>query len=471
MIGPALSVVAVNACIWIAGAGLLRALGGWRTPRGLARRAGLAYMAGFAAVAVALQLALVLGIPFGTGLVLVVCALLAVSGLLARSTADAGAGEPLPRVLLAPAVVVLATIALLAVDLLFQPLGVWDAWAQWTAKAKAVVLFDGLDPSYLAAEPYRPWNPDYPVGLSAIEAASFSFMGELDTQVLHLQFWFVLAGSLLALAELLRGRVRPLLVWPTLLLVALAPSVQIISASALADVPVALLFALAGVCAWRWVEEGAGLWLCLVVVFASGAMATKVEGRIFALALFAALLVVVAREGRRRLLLVAGAAAVSVATLVPWLAWVAVHDVRGIFPTDLGTVLGADLVGNLDRLPNAVASLLGRSLDPRSWLLLVPLAAAAAVLAGRHASDRRGLGLAALTTALAYGGLLVVYWATPLDVEWHLRQSAWRVVAGPVLLLAALTPLLLQAALDGSSSRRVAVELRREGEGHYPLTP
>ena len=471
MTASALSVAGANLCFAVAGAGLLRTVGGWRTIGGLARRAGLAYMTGLAAVGVVLQLALVAGLPFGVPLVLGVCATLAATGLFARSAVDGPPRAPLPRVLWLPAAVVVGTLALLAVDLLFQPLGVWDAWAQWTSKAKAIVLFDGLDPAYLASEPYRPWNPDYPTALPAIEAAAFSFMDDFDTQVIHLQFWFVLAGSLLALGELLRERVNALLVWPTLLLLALAPSLQILSASALADAPVAVFFALAGVCAWRWLEDDEDLWLRLVAVFAAGAMATKFEGRIFALALFAALLAVVAGQGRRRIVPVAVAAAVSFATLVPWLVWVAVHDVRGIFPTDIDTIVHGDLVGNVDRIPRALASLLGRSLDPTSWLVLVPLAVAAAVLAWRHARDRRGIVFAGVTVGFVYAGLLVVYWATPLDVEWHLRQSAWRVVSGPVLFLAALTPLLLQAALAGASERRAPEESRPADRDQYALTP
>ena len=44
---------------------------------------------------------------------------------------------------------------------------------------------------------------------------------------IHVQFWLIYAGFLLALLELLRGRVREVLVWPFVLAVALAPAAQI----------------------------------------------------------------------------------------------------------------------------------------------------------------------------------------------------------------------------------------------------
>ena len=92
--------------------------------------------------------------------------------------------------------------------------------------------------------------------MPSIEASDFTFMRHLDTRAIHLQFSLLYAGFLLALLELLRGRVREVLVWPFVLAIAAAPAVQIGTASALADIPVAIMFALAGVFAWRWLVDG-----------------------------------------------------------------------------------------------------------------------------------------------------------------------------------------------------------------------
>lgn len=447
MTASALAVILVNGLFLVAGVGVLRALGGWRTPRGLFRRFGVAYMAGLAAVGTALQLALVVGIPFGVPLVLGVCLALAAAGLVRSRPADPRS-VPLPlREIAVPAGIAVATIGLLAVDAVFQPLAVWDAWAQWTAKAKALVLFDGLETAYLASAPYQPWNPDYPIALPALEAAGFVFMGEFDTQVIHLQFWFVLAGFALALTELLRERIATALVYPFVLLVVLAPSVQNFTAGALADVPMGAFFALAGVCGWRWLHEHDAVFLRLLVLFAAVTMAIKVEGRIFVAALLVGLAVTVASRRRRLTVLAAGAIAAAV-SLVPWLLWTAATDVRGLVSSSPADVLRSDLIEHAGRVPTAGTRLAVEGLDPRSWLVLVPLALAAAVVARRGSPGERGVQLVGWTTALAIAGLVLAYWSTPLDFEWHLRQSAHRVVTGPVLFLAAVTPLLLASALD-----------------------
>ena len=471
MTGSALAVVAANACFFVAGAGLLRAFGGWRTWGGLLRRAGLAYMCGLAAVGVSLQIALIAGLPFGVPLVLILSLGFALTAMAGRRPVDAPKARSTPRALAVPVALVVTAMVVLAVDTLYQPLGVWDAWAQWTAKAKAIVLFDGLNTAYLASTPYQPWNPDYPTALPAIEAVDFVFMGRFDTQVLHLQFWFILAGFLLALAELLRDRVSPVFVWPTLLLIALAPSVQTLTASALADIPVAVFFSLAAVCAWRWLHEDDALALRLLAVFAAMAVATKFEGRIFIGAMFAALVVIVAASERRRLAPLLAAAGVALVGVVPWTLWIGANDVRGIFPTSPGEILGSDLLERWTRLPQAFGSLAARGLDPRAWLVLVPFAFLAGLLAWRAAPDRRGVRFVALTLLLSFAGLLLVYWATPLDVAWHLRQSSRRVVAGPVLFLAALTPLMLAAASDGlRGTGRVTPALASRGASGTPRT-
>ena len=87
--------------------------------------------------------------------------------------------------------------ALMAVDLWFQPLGRWDAWAQWTAKARVIYLFHGLAPSILSTSPYYAMNPDYPTLLPALEASDFTFMGSIDTRVIHVQFWLLFAATVI----------------------------------------------------------------------------------------------------------------------------------------------------------------------------------------------------------------------------------------------------------------------------------
>lgn len=461
MIANSAALLLCNALFFAAGAGVVRALGGWRTARGLLRSCGVVYLAGIAAVGVALQTLLVLGVPFGRTTVICVTVALALTGLLNRRPADPPVtGARLPSYLVPVAVVLAAMVALMAVDLWFQPLGVWDAWAQWTAKARALVLFDGLEEGILSSSPYRPWNPDYPLLVPAVEAANFTFMRSIDTRAIHLQFLLVYAGLLVALLQLLRGRVREELVWPFVLAVALAPAVQIQTASALADVPVAAFFALAGIFAWRWLVDADLLALRFLTLFSAGALATKYEGRLYVGALFATLAVTLLLTARRRLVPTVVAGAIASVGLVPWSIWVSRHDVVGTFSTSLTTRLGDGLLSKVDRIPLTLEALGRNVVDPSRWLVLALVVVAAVVIGARAMPGHPGPKLVTGTLALILLGLVFVYWATPLDPSWHLRQSARRVVTGPMLFAIALAPLLLEASARATGAVGAAVRPR-----------
>jgi len=444
-----LALVGANLLFFAAGAGVTRLLGAWRTPRGLARVIGVSYLAGLAATGIGLQLLLVLGVRFGVPLVVALCAALALSGLAARGARDRPAvSVAIPRTMLPLAVVLVGIVVLMGVDLWFQPMGVWDAWAQWTAKARSIVLFHGLDARVLGSPAYREWNPDYPLLVPSVEAADFAFMRRVDTLAIHFQFLLVYAGFLLALLELLRGRVREVLVWPFVVAVALAPAVQIETAAAIADVPVAVMFALAGLFAWLWLVDADRVALRLFALFSAGALATKFEGRIFVGALSVTLLAILLVVDRRRAVPTAVAAAVAgIAGLLPWSLWVSDHKVRGSFSTAVGDRLTTGLIDKAGRLPTIVEVLSRNTVNPSRWLLLSLFVLVSLAVAWWGLRGRREAWLVAGTLALCSFGLVLVYWATPLDYHVHLALSARRVVTGPVLFGAALVPLLLEAAL------------------------
>ena len=454
-----------NLLFFAAGAGLLRLLGAWRTPRGLTRTLGVAYLAGIAAVGVTLQLVLVLGSPFNRWVVIAVCGAFALAGLAARDPVDPPAYRArVPAYLWPASIALVGIVALMAVDLWFQPLGVWDAWAQWTAKARALVVFNGLNVDVLASAPYRPWNPDYPLLVPAIEASDFTFMGHVNTRAIHVQFWLIYAGFLLALLELLRGRVREVLVWPFVLAIALSPAVQIQTASALADVPVGVFFAMAGLFAWRWVVDADRLALKLFPVFAAGAYASKFEGRIYISALSVTMIAVIAITARARLLVTLASVGVAVLVgLVPWSLWASHHHVVGVFSTSLRERLGAGLIGKLDRIPLILEVLAENVFNPSRWLLLGLVILASVVVAWSALPSRVGVWLVVGTLGLVAAGLVLVYWATPLELRWHLAQSARRVVTGPMLFAITLLPLLLESAVRGGRQETA----RRK----YPLPP
>jgi hypothetical protein len=445
VIANAAQLLAAGACVLAAGAGVLRLVTG-RWPLDWAH-AGLAYMAGVAAVGVIAQLVLVLGGSLSLPAVLALCGGLFALGF-ARRGADEREAAPAQaglRFAALGAALTAAYLTLLAVDLAFQPLFRSDAWAQWTPKAESIVFFGGLDLRVFANEAYATMNLDYPLLVPAIEAIDLRFMG-FDTQLVHLQFWLLLAGFIGAFVALARGRVPPGILWAFAAALALAPTLAYQSASAYADVPLAAFFALAGMCAWRWLADGRRSDLALTALFAAAACATKTEGLVFVAALFLVLVPLAWRISRREAGAAAVAAVASLVGIVPWRLWAAANDVPA--QVDWHTFDGRFLTDNAGRLPTVVWRLARDVADPRAWLLLLPLGLACAAVAAVFARSRGGVVLALGVPALALLGLVWIYWSTPYDLAWHLGTSSDRVVIGPVVFLAALGPFLLASALE-----------------------
>jgi hypothetical protein len=447
MIGDAARLLLANAMFLLAGIGVL-GVDGSRHARRSASRAALAYLAGVAAFGLLAQLLLVAGLALVWWQAVSVSLLVFGAGLLrgrgaARASPALRGRSPRRALLLLPAG---AILALLGVQSLYQPLDSWDAWAFWVPKAESIVLLGGLDPHYFAAPTTA--NADYPILLPAIEATDFRFVGHFDTQILHLQFWLILIGFLAALPALLRDQVRPAVLRPAIVVLACTPGLAVHVESAYADVPLAIFFALAGVLGWRWLFLRERSALPLLATFAAAATATKVEGRFFVAALVISLAAVAARDsvGRSCRIAATGLAAAA-AGILPWSIWLHVHGVHGLYHPGLAA-LGA----HAERVVPASATLIGASLHPFEWLLVVPAGLAALLLAYRYDGDRLAAALVLSTFVLCLVALVGSYWATPYDFGWHLRTSADRVVISPVLFVAALTPLLLESVLRRSSA-------------------
>jgi len=236
--------LAANAAFFAAGAGLVR-LFGWR----LRTHPGLAYMSGIASVGVLSTLMLMAGLALRWWQVLILCALLASLGLVNRERPEPAGGKTDWRLAGPLGGLLGGYLVVLFAQCLFQPLNSWDAWAKWTMKARAIVLLGGLDTSVFANHAYQPLVLDYPMLIPGLEAMDFRFMGRLDTMVIHVQFWLLLVGFLVAAYELLHDRVPQSLLWPSLLLVGTAPALAENLTSAYGDAPVAFFFALAAIAA------------------------------------------------------------------------------------------------------------------------------------------------------------------------------------------------------------------------------
>jgi hypothetical protein len=402
---------------------------------------GVSYLVGVAAFGIAAQLLYVLGASLALWQVVVLCTVPALGVIRARRASSRLRELRAPRLHLAVLPVV-AFVALLAVDLWFQPLWAYDSWTFWTPKAHALWALGGLDARWFSQTSLT--SPDYPILLPAVEAAGFRFTG-YEVSLLDLQSLVFFAAFLRAVYELAGGVGERVVLWAVLAMLAAAPSVADQLASAEADIPVAVFFATAGLVAARWLSTRDPGLLVVAAVLAAGAAATKVEGTAFVIALFAALALVVARGRRSAALAPAAAAAGALAVgVVPWRIWLAIHDVPVQASTTRLTRL-TFLSANLTRVPEASGYLLWKMVDPRAWLLVIPLFAAACVVARRR-GDRLLLAFVLGAAALALAGLVLAYWSTTLGLHYQLATSGRRVVTGVVFFCAATTPLLAATA-------------------------
>jgi hypothetical protein len=457
VISDAALLLVANACFLAAGLGLTRLAGRWSRPREALNALGLSCVVGVAAVGTLAPVLYVLGLELTAWQVVLLCAVLAALGLLPATTSPVRV--PVER---APAALLALTaglLALLAVDLWWQPLWSYDAWTFWTPKARALAELGGLDERWFTSPDVL--NPDYPLLLPAVEAIGFRFTG-YETRLLDLQAWLLLVGFALAAVELLRPRARAVAIGIVLAMVAAAPSVWFQTAAAQADVPLAVFVALGGVLAWIWIEERDAGALALAAVLAAAAASTKAEGIAFAAALMAVTAALLLLRGRRRGALAtvgAGAAGLAVA-LVPWRLWLASVDVEN--QASLGR---ADDVERLGRVPTATVRVLWELVDPTAWLLLVPLAVVLAVLSLRRERHDAAALLVGGVVALGVVALVVAYWTSPFELDFHLSRSARRVVMPLVLLAAALTPLLSAA---GGRPARAPLRSSRPGAPRSP---
>jgi hypothetical protein len=449
-----LGLAVFNAFLLGVGVAVLAALRGWRSWSDLARCAGLAYFLGVALVGVALTIELVAGVPFsmatilltGAGIAAVALALRAPVGRW-RPTLGPGRVRGLGAVSVAFGVLVVVCLEALFRAGRLAGLSAWDAWAFWVPKAKALYFFGGLDEQFFR----ELVNPSYPPLLPALEASAFHFMGSADVVTLHLQFWFLACGFAAAIAGLLAPRVAPIMLWPFLLLVLVAPRVAGRNLDPQADFLLDYLFALAALLLALWLVERETWLLAAACPLMAAALLTKREGLMLVACLLAAALAGSWRSWRHawpRLGLVAALAGVAA---IPWRLWFTSRDLSGELPS--AGVLA--IFDNADRAWPAFESAITTLLDFDLWLVIVPLVLLAVVVAylgGARVLPTFTLTLYALTTA----GLTWVLWAfTELELPFEQDEGVNPIVrlsGSLVVASAALVPLLLDAAWRGSEA-------------------
>jgi hypothetical protein len=433
-----------------AGACLLWAIGGWHTWSELLRLAGLAYMVGLATVAVVLVIELVVGVPFGLATVLLTVLGAAAAGVVGGRLR----GRPAPRrggvaVSLRPYLVtaVGAAVAIVFLEAMFRAgrlagLFEWDAMSFWVPKAKVIYYLGELDERFFTEIPGQSYSPLVP----ALQAAAFEFMGAADVVTLHLLYWFPLVGFVAAVAGLLATRVPPVLLWPGLLLVVLAPAAVDRALAPEGDLLLDYFVALAALLVVLWLLERARWQLVVAGVFLAAVMSTKREGFLLAACIVVAAMTVSWRQRRFAWPRLGVAAVAAFAVTLPWRVWFRSRDIGGEGP-EAG---GFGLFDHLDRAWPSFRLAVSVLFDNGAWLVVMPLSVAAIVLA-LLAGARLVPAYAALLMGLAIVGFTWTTWAFPsIPITSNAALNPIERLTGSlVLAFAGLLPLLLTAAWHG----------------------
>ncbi len=400
-------------------------------------RLGLSIFTGMAAALVLLPPVVYAGLDPTVPIVLLLGAIVLVCGLLVRKPSL----TPV-RVELGPLLVLLVPLVLLAARGVQKPVDAYDAFANWTLKAK--LLFAGR--TFADASIAPPVHREYPLGLPALEAYVFHAMGGVDERTLHVLFPVFLGGLALVAWNVLRPYVGA---WPLtagLSLVLWMPAARDQALSQYADVPLACLFVSAALLL------GADQ-LALASVFAAAALATKRDAIAFCFVLYAvALLGAIARRERERIGPLLAAAVLVALTAVPWWVFSHVHDLR---TNDVGPSLA-----HADELSFTLGRFMHVFVD-RAYLFAVPLAAAFALaLLARRRHRLLALGSLALGFALV-AALALVYLGGRTGVRYLVSSTAERTLITPTLLAAVLLPLLVTRALGLEPEPRLDPESPR----------
>ena len=452
---PYAGIVLLDLLYAAVGAAVLAGLGIARSTRAALLHAGLALIVGWALVGTAASMLLTAGLAAAVWQILLAAALPAAAALFlarrvpARPARLLGSARGVQTWLaVAGAAVLVVYLEALFWRSRFSQPAAWDVWSFWLPKAKSIVYFGGLDTSVGGFTSFA--NSDYPPFAPAVESLTFRFAGDVRTDVLPMQHWVLAAGFFAALAVLLARRVPQWILWPSLSLLALMPGFTRLVGSSLADEPLAMLIALAGVCGALWLLDDDPRLVALAGVFMIAATLVKNEGLLYAL-LIAVLLALLA--GRRRMLVPAALGGAAVLAILPWKLWLSAHDVPRNAAYDPGDLLRPGyLADRSERLWTALHDVPGYFLSWDAWLLALPLALALAAVLVRTRPRLSAFVLG--TVAVGFAGNLVVYWVSRDPIDWYISTTADRTSATLAVFCAAVIPLLAAEAL---ASRRSSV--------------
>ena len=238
----------------------------------------------------------------------------------ARAAHLSNAQRLLWRVLLVWLVV---RFGLLLSEVLQRPLYPWDAWTQWSTKARVWYALRTMVPfgsasDWIAATsgapPYFDAAPHYPGTVPLTQVWSATLIGRWDDALINLPWWLTGVAFGFALYALLRKRhMEPLAALLGTWLVLSLPILNVhVALAGYADISMATYFALTTLVGLQYVQLRAPRDLMLALLFASACVVIKNPGIVWLLTLFPGLVVgLFPRHGMRF-----AAASFAVAALV-----------------------------------------------------------------------------------------------------------------------------------------------------------
>jgi hypothetical protein len=460
MMSHAARILIANAALVPAGVGFLMIVDGWRR-FGRWSRLAVALLAGQALLIACVPLLLYAGLSISPVVLvpLVVAVLVLGIGAERRRDRTPTAGEfaghretgALAAVIVAVPLLGLAALAVVT------PLYEIDTMLNWVMKAK-VLWADGghltgaLDARLFARPDLQPQaHLEYPIGLNALYAWAFHWMGTADVRVLHLELVALVGAAVGTVWSLVRGLVPDLPLALGLAGAVLMPAVTHQLLTGYADVPLAFVWATGAVALMRWSQLGERHLLSLATLLFAASLALKQDGTFYVAAIYVGVgSLLLWRRQRRHVREIFVSAGICVLTAVPWQLYAATHDLerRDIRP---GLSRMRD---QTDRLLPTLEEMLDVVAHARSTLVAVPLALLLAIVC-----LRRGRRVeVALPFLVANGVVLAVvflaYWNSAVTLERVLIPALGRIMMGLIVLAWLLVPLLTYAVLSPGDRER-----------------
>ena len=345
--------------------------------------------------------------------------------------------------------IVAAPLIALAGAALVQPLYQIDTMLNWVMKAKVIwagghQLTGVLNPALFARPDLHPQSHlEYPVGMNALLAWSFHWMGAADIRVMHLQLVLLLAAAVGTCWAILRPLVPDLPLAVGLAGLIMMPAVVHHLLTAYADVPLAIVWATGALMLIRWASDGERHQLALATLLFAASLAIKQDGVFYDVAIFAGVACVLLVHQRRRVLDLGVSVAIVILTAVPWQVYTVTHDLGR---HDVRPGLGR-MQSQADRLLPTVEGMLDVVAHPRTTLTAVPLALVLAIVCVVRRRRMEAVVPFLLAVAVALAGILLIYWNSAVTLEAVLIPALGRIMMGLIVLAWLLVPPFAFAAL------------------------